>query len=172
MNLNSHGPLQRPRGVSNQDTPSNELMQQWGASGFTGCILAAPALHPVEAMKHLMPLLAPSAPFVIFSGSLQVRAVAPQGTAAAPLQGKYNLNLQRGIHIKRVGAPQANRDHRKGSQDLAVGKSLACGSCCPSAQGPSRVTATWTNREQGRAEKLVLGWPPRKLCYPCVGQCL
>uniref|UniRef100_A0A6U1KCN5 tRNA (adenine(58)-N(1))-methyltransferase non-catalytic subunit TRM6 n=1 Tax=Tetraselmis chuii TaxID=63592 RepID=A0A6U1KCN5_9CHLO len=49
---------------------SEEQVGRWAASGgFTSCLVAAPALQPIAVMDRLLPLLAPSAPFAIFSNS-------------------------------------------------------------------------------------------------------
>jgi hypothetical protein len=39
--------------------------------GFTSCILAAPQLEAVSLLQQVMPLLAPSAPFVMYSAWMQ-----------------------------------------------------------------------------------------------------
>ena len=55
---------------------SHRMISQCASNGgFTSCIIAAPAIEPAAALKRLMPLLAPSAAFVIFSNSLQVNVI-------------------------------------------------------------------------------------------------
>lgn len=58
--------------------------------GFGSCIVAAPAVAPLAAIQRLLPLLAPSATFVIFSNFLQ-----PLTDAMLALQtSKAAVNLQ------------------------------------------------------------------------------
>ena len=60
--------------------------------GFDSCLIAAPALQPLAAVERLLPFLAPSAFFVVFSPFLQ-----PLAEAMAALQASKaasNLQLQ------------------------------------------------------------------------------
>lgn len=41
------------------------------SAGFNSCIVAAPKLHPTAVMSQLLPLLAPSASFVVYSPWVQ-----------------------------------------------------------------------------------------------------
>lgn len=50
--------------------------------GFTSCVLAAPKLHALALLRRVLPLLAPSAPFVVFSPWQQ-----PLAEAMAALTG-------------------------------------------------------------------------------------
>lgn len=46
---------------------TQKLLRSTCKTGFSCCIVAAPANHPTSVMNKLMPLLAPSASFAIFS---------------------------------------------------------------------------------------------------------
>lgn len=50
---------------------SEEDMKRWGREGFTSLIVGAPFLDPWTVVKKLLPLLASSAPFVIYHPYLQ-----------------------------------------------------------------------------------------------------
>ena len=60
--------------------------------GFDSCIVAAPGLQPLAAVQRLLPFLAPSAFFVVFSPVLQPLAEAMAGLQAA--KAATNLQLQ------------------------------------------------------------------------------
>ena len=60
--------------------------------GFDSCLIAAPALQPLAAIQRLLPFLAPSAFFVVFSPVLQPLAEAMAGLQAS--KAATNLQLQ------------------------------------------------------------------------------
>ena len=67
-----------------------EHLQALVHPGFSGCLIAAPALQRLAAIQRLLPFLAPSAFFVVFSPFLQ-----PLTEAMAALQAsKAATNLQ------------------------------------------------------------------------------
>ena len=68
---------------------TQELLKGICKSGFDCCIVAAPGHHPVSVMTKLMPLLAPSASFAIFSNWQQPLAECH----LALQQAKQALNL-------------------------------------------------------------------------------
>ena len=41
------------------------------SQGFNSCILASPSIDPTQLLRRVMPLLAPSASFALFSNWLQ-----------------------------------------------------------------------------------------------------
>ncbi len=48
-----------------------EVLQRVCSQGFTGCILAAPAVDPTALLLGILPLLAPSASLAAFGPALQ-----------------------------------------------------------------------------------------------------
>ena len=73
-------PRERPEGWRSRriDSASPELIRDLAtpSEGFTSLILAAPALDPATALRALLPLLAPSAPFAVWSYAAQPLAEA------------------------------------------------------------------------------------------------
>ena len=50
---------------------SRRLIMQACSLGFNSCILASPNIDPSQLLRRVMPLLAPSASFALFSNWLQ-----------------------------------------------------------------------------------------------------
>ena len=73
-------PRERPEGWRSRriESASPELIRDLAtpSEGFTSLILAAPALDPATALRALLPLLAPSAPFAVWSYAAQPLAEA------------------------------------------------------------------------------------------------
>lgn len=66
-----------------ESTPAR--LEAWAAGGgFTSCLVAAPSLQPIAVLERLLPLLAPSAPFAIFSNSPLVRSYHPLSQQPTP----------------------------------------------------------------------------------------
>eukprot|EP00873_Tetraselmis_striata_P045606 jgi/Tetstr1/465870/TSEL_010487.t1 len=64
----AEGGQQQRRASAWESTPAR--LEAWAAGGgFTSCLVAAPSLQPIAVLERLLPLLAPSAPFAIFSNS-------------------------------------------------------------------------------------------------------
>jgi tRNA (adenine-N(1)-)-methyltransferase non-catalytic subunit len=57
-------------------TATSAELTTLASEGFTSLILAAPALEPTSVLKKLLPLLAPSAPFAVWSYAAQPLAEA------------------------------------------------------------------------------------------------
>ena len=68
---------------------SQKLLRSICKTGFRCCIVAAPTNHPTSVMNKLMPLLAPSASFAIFSNWQQPLAECHM----ALQQSKQAVNL-------------------------------------------------------------------------------
>lgn len=51
--------------------PLPETAQRACSLGFTGCVLAVPGVQPLALLQKVLPLLAPSAAFAVFSNWLQ-----------------------------------------------------------------------------------------------------
>lgn len=47
------------------------VLMQACSQGFSSCILASPSIDPSQLLRRVMPLLAPSASFALFSNWLQ-----------------------------------------------------------------------------------------------------
>uniref|UniRef100_A0A7S0NIX7 tRNA (adenine(58)-N(1))-methyltransferase non-catalytic subunit TRM6 n=1 Tax=Micromonas pusilla TaxID=38833 RepID=A0A7S0NIX7_MICPS len=73
-------PRERPEGWRSRriESASPDLIRDLAtpSEGFTSLILAAPALDPATALRALLPLLAPSAPFAVWSYAAQPLAEA------------------------------------------------------------------------------------------------
>ncbi|WIA33537.1 hypothetical protein OEZ86_006661 [Tetradesmus obliquus] len=54
-------------GTRGSYTASPEQLESLLGQGFNSCIIAAPRLHTASILKQVLPLLAPSTPFVVFS---------------------------------------------------------------------------------------------------------
>ncbi|KAI8462770.1 MAG: Gcd10p family-domain-containing protein [Monoraphidium minutum] len=63
-------------------TASPELLERMVQPGFSSCVIANPKLHPGAVLRQVLPLLAPSAAFVVFSPWQQ-----PLAEAMAELAG-------------------------------------------------------------------------------------
>lgn len=50
---------------------SPEQLEAWRRQGFTSCVIATLGVEPTAAVRRLLPLLAPSATFAVFSTALQ-----------------------------------------------------------------------------------------------------
>lgn len=72
-----------------QSAATQKLLKMVCKTGFDCCIIAAPSNHPTSVVKKLLPLLAPSASFVIFSNWQQPLAECH----LALQQSKQALNL-------------------------------------------------------------------------------
>lgn len=72
-----------------QAAATQKLLKGICKTGFDCCILAAPGHHPTSLMKKLMPLLAPSASFAVFTNWQQPLAECH----LALQQSKQALNL-------------------------------------------------------------------------------
>jgi tRNA (adenine-N(1)-)-methyltransferase non-catalytic subunit len=66
-----------------QHLNSPEAVDQLLAGGFNSCIIAAPKLQPTAMLQQLLPLLAPSSPFVVFSPWVQPLAEAMAALTAS-----------------------------------------------------------------------------------------
>ena len=69
-----------------------EQLQALVRHGFGSCLIAAPALQPAAAVQRLLPFLAPSASFVVYSPFLQPLAEAMTTLQAS--KAATNLQLQ------------------------------------------------------------------------------
>ena len=72
-----------------QSAATQKLLKAVCKTGFDCCIVAAPSNHPTGVVKKLLPLLAPSASFAIFSNWQQPLAECH----LALQQSKQALNL-------------------------------------------------------------------------------
>ena len=82
--------MEPKRCITSVPTARDEQLRALLRPGFGSCIIAAPTLQPLAAVQRLLPLLAPSAFFVVFSPFLQ-----PLAEAMAALQAsKAAANLQ------------------------------------------------------------------------------
>ena len=73
-----------------QCPPPDVSMCQSPIPGFSSCIVAAPRLHPCNLMTQLLPLLQPSAFFVVLSPTIQPLAECMHEMQ----QSRQALNLQ------------------------------------------------------------------------------
>eukprot|EP00241_Pyramimonas_parkeae_P018301 CAMPEP_0114288098 /NCGR_PEP_ID=MMETSP0059-20121206/6632_1 /TAXON_ID=36894 /ORGANISM="Pyramimonas parkeae, Strain CCMP726" /LENGTH=362 /DNA_ID=CAMNT_0001409227 /DNA_START=69 /DNA_END=1158 /DNA_ORIENTATION=- len=60
-------PIKHFRKPCSQHKPSAEELRNWTLHGFTSLVMGAPTVDPITAVENLMPFLASSAPFVIYS---------------------------------------------------------------------------------------------------------
>jgi hypothetical protein len=80
----------RPQRGGAPTTATPELLQQLLQPGFTSCIIAAPKLHAAALLREVLPLLQPSASFVVYSPYLQPLAEAQAELSA----GRLAVQLQ------------------------------------------------------------------------------
>lgn len=67
-------------------------LEELVAAGFNSCIIAAPKLQPASILQQVLPLLAPSSPFVVFSPWVQPLAEAMAALTAS--RGAVMMQLQ------------------------------------------------------------------------------
>jgi hypothetical protein len=123
-------------GGAPRSSATPELLQQLLQPGFASCIVAAPRLHPVALLQALLPLLAPSASFAVYSPYLQPLAEAQHALSSA----KMAVQLQ--VQESWFREHQVGRRHGTGHPPA-----LAPG---PRWHGPQQLLESWRLAGQGR----------------------